>query len=361
MGKTISLVTAAWFCFRTLAPPFVMAQTEHNPVERGEISDHRPVLEPSEESEMTPSSEPENLLPEAAEEAELPRHIIRVGDNFNLGATKIVDSITLAIGNAKIRGHVIGDIFVFAGDVAIQDSAQILGRVTVVLGKIKGLDHLLKANATESKASLYREINGWRLVPATIDLMMHPERAWGSRGDSEAQGLRFGWELLIFVTLTFTHILLVTVFPKQMSNMAYTVSHRLIGSTVLGLIVLIIIPYLALLLILSIVGIPLMMLLLAVLLPMAIYGKTSIFLAIGNAILPRQPNTVAVVVGYWVYRIVIAIPYIHYFAFLVGCTIGLGICIRTAFGQKSMQPHKDYRKRYTIPKYLSEYGVKRET
>jgi len=344
MGKTISLVTAAWFCFRTLAPPFVMAQTEHNPVEGGEISDHR--------SEMTPSSEPENLSPEAVEEAELPRHIIRVGDNFDLGATKIVDSITLAIGNAKIRGHVIGDIFVFAGDVAIQDSAQILGRVTVVLGRIKGL-HLLKANATESKASLYREINGWRLVPATIDLMMHPERVWGGR----AKQARFGWEVLIFVTLTFTHILFVTVFPKQMSNMAYTVSHRLIGSTVLGLIVLIIIPYLALLLILSIVGIPLMMLLLAVLLPMAIYGKTSIFLAIGNAILPRQPNTVAVVVGYWVYRIVIAIPYIHYFAFLMGCTIGLGICIRTAFGQKSMQPHKDYRKRYTIPKYLSEKSM----
>jgi len=352
-----------------------MAQTEHNPVERGEIrqvdfdklnpaervetSDHRPVSRSDRDEglEMAPSSEPENLLPEAVEEAELPRHIIRVGDNFDLGATKIVDSITLAIGNAKIRGHVIGDIFVFAGDVAIQDSAQIMGRVTVVLGKIKGLEHLLKANVTENKASLYREINGWRLVPATIDLMMHPERVWGGRGKQA----RFGWELLIFVTLTFTHILLVTVFPKQMSNMAYTVSHRLIGSTVLGLIVLIIIPYLALLLILSIVGIPLMMLLLAVLLPMAIYGKTSIFLAIGNAILPRQPNTVAVVVGYWVYRIVIAIPYINYFTFLMGCTIGLGICIRTAFGQKSMQPHKDYRKRYTIPKYLSEYGVKRET
>ena len=348
MGKAMSLVTVAWFCFQTLDPQSAVAQPRSS---IGVAQNESPKTEESVQ-ETTLPSEPENVSSEAIEEAEQPRRIIRVGDNFEVGITEVVDSITLAFGHAKIQGHVLGNIFVFAGNVTIKERARILGKVTVVLGEIKGVEHLLKGtDATASRSNPYKEINGWRLVPATIDLMMHPQNVWGM-----PKQVRLGWGMLTFVTFTLVHILVVTLFSRQMRNMAYAVSHRLIGSTLLGLIVLIIVPYLGLLLILSIVGIPLMMLLLAILLPVVIYSETSIFLLIGNAVLPRQSNAVAVTVGYWLYRMTTAIPYLNYFIFLIASTIGLGICIRTGFGQKSMLPHKGYRRQYPI---RSTYTKKR--
>ena len=86
---------------------------------------------------------------------------------------------------------------------------------------------------------------------------------------------------MAFITLTLVHLLLVLIFPEQITNMASMISHRPIGSTFLGLMILIIVPYLSILLILSIAGIPFALLLSAILLPISIYGKTAIFLSIG--------------------------------------------------------------------------------
>ena len=193
--------------------------------------------------------------------------------------------------------------------------------LTTVLGKIRGKEYL--------EESLHREINGWRLVPASAWLIMRPQEAWGM-----GRSAKFGWSVLAFIALTLIHIAVFAIFPQQMNNMAHVISHRPVGSTLLGLVFLIIIPCLTAALVLSIIGIPLVLLFFSVLLPMAIYGKTAIFLSMGNTIFSNQPKIVAVVAGYWIYFMATAIPRVDLPTFLVANTIGVGVCLRTMFGQK---------------------------
>jgi hypothetical protein len=259
---------------------------------------------------------------------------VQFGD-FHLDFGETVQSVILLGGDAKIQGRVLGDILVLKGNAEIKKEAKVTGKVRVILGEI---------NVESNKLENAVEINGWRLLPKSISLMMRPEEIWG---------MSFWWSVLTFGTLTLIYILLASTFSEQVGNMAYVVSHRPVGSTLLGAIVLVAVPYFAVVLVYSIIGIPLMLLFCSVLLPMAIYGKTAIFLSMGNTIFPKQSSVIAVIVGYLIYRMATAIPYIDWLTFLVASTIGVGVCIRTAFGQKSIRSpqkiHPSQSSRYSLP------------
>ena len=338
MTKSVHLVIILYLSIGTLTPPPVIAQlagsetdpsnqiVPSNPAQHGSSLDSR---------KATLSTDPEDIS-----------RIVQIGGRVNLAITEIVNDIILVAGDAKIQGHVKGYIFVFGGNVEIIQGARVDGKITVVLGEIIGREGL-RNNSKHGRDS-YQEINGLKLVTAATSLMMEgiPKELWGDR-----QYMWFGWELMGFITLTLVHLLLVLIFPQQITNMASTISRRPIGGMLLGLIVLIIVPYVSILLLLSIAGIPFALLLSALLLPIAIYGKTAIFLSIGNTIFPQQSNVVAVVVGYWIYRMATVIPYLSIPTFIIASTIGIGISLRTVFGQKPIQPAKSQQRDYTLSRY----------
>ncbi len=403
MRKTKFSVVILWLCFQILNPQVSPSQTK--PPASTDSSPRDDTLARATLSRpLEPNAKTVNR-----------NRVVRFGD-FDLGTTESVDSIILIGGTAKIRGQVNGNIFVLSGDVEFQDRAllfsvdsqlrknlengliladfrqafkkngfslsesvtvsvankrskwmindednrktyiirkaadrleiydhaQIPGKVTVVLGNILGkMDNDWTAEA-------YQEINSWRDVLLAIELMMHPQEIWWGTPTQK----RF-WSALTFLTLTLVHVLIVTTFPRQMDNMARAISHHPIGSTLLALILLIVIPYLGMMLILSIIGIPLVLLFLSVLFPMAIYGKTAIFLSIGKTIFPKRSNIFAVTTGYVIYWMATWIPPIKHFTFIIASVIGIAICLRTAFGQKPIQSRKDPpRPQYTSPKYL---------
>ena len=345
MPRVIYLVMVLYFSLGLLTFRSTVAQIERSQVEPHKQDEQRSPAQTGESSppiKATVSSEPEDLS----------RIVQQIGGKVNLGTTETIDGIILVVGDAKIQGHVKGDIFVLRGDVEIGESAQVMGKVTVVLGKIIGKDYLL--DEPETSTHPYEEINGWHLVPASTKLMMYPQEVWGM------PRFGFGWGVL-FVTLALTHMLLVIVFPQQMEGMAHTISHRPIGSTLLGLIVMIIVPYLSMLLILSIVGIPLMLLFFSILLSMAIYGKTAIFLSIGATIRsaksrsssPQRSSIISVIVGYSIYSLATWIPYFHinHLTFIIASAIGIGISLRTLFGQKPIRPDRVHRREYQPPRY----------
>jgi hypothetical protein len=343
MTKTTFLfIRILWVLLLFLSPQAVKAQAERKPTEQKEVT--------GTSTPFQPASEPEAQTPEATDTLELEQRIIRMGD-FHLKVDETIDTLILIGGNAKIQGTVLGDVFVLRGNVDVREGVRVMGTVTVVLGKIRGKD-LLTTDPFKNAAVPYREINGLKLVPELTLLMMRPQAVWGVE-----QGTGFWWSLGSVVTLTFLHILLVAGFSRQMDNMAYMISHRPIGSAVLGIIVLVFVPCLIMVLVFSLVGIPLMLLFFSILVPMAIYGKTAIFLSMGNAIFPKQSNIVAVIVGYAIYRMAIStpVPHIDWLTFLVAGTIGIGVCIRTGFGQQSLQPPKpqppsrQYRRPYSEP------------
>ena len=316
------------------------------------------VIAQIDQSQADLHKEDEQQAPSLLEESSTPRkatlstdpgdisRIVQIGGRVNLETTETVNDIILIAGDAKIQGHVKGYTFVFGGNVEISPDARVEGKVTVVLGEIIGKAGL--RNNPKYGSDSYQEINGLRLATAAASLMMEgmPKEVWGAR-----QYAWFGWELMTFITLTLIHLLLALIFPQQINNMASTISRRPIGSTLIGLIVLIIVPYLSILLILSIAGIPFALLLSALLLPIAIYGKTAIFLSIGSTIFPHQSNVVAVVVGYWIYRMATVVPYLSIPTFIIASTIGIGISFRTVFGQKPIQPAQSQHRDYTPSRY----------
>ncbi len=338
MTKAVYLFMVLYFSLVTLTSYSVDPQIEDRPAAPGKSAEHHSPTQP--EAASTPrratlSTDPEDIS-----------RIVQIGGRVNLETTEIVNDIILVAGDAKIQGYVKGYIFVFGGNVEISQSAQVEGKVIVVLGEIIGKEGL--QNNTKHGPNSYQEINGLKLAAAAALLIMDgmPKEVWGDR-----QHAWFGWELMTFITLTLIHLLLVLIFPQQMNNMASTISHRPVGSTFLGLIVLVIVPYLSVLLILSIAGIPLAMLLGAILFPIAVYGKTAIFLSIGNTIFPQQVNVVAVVVGYWIYRMATVIPYLSVPTFIIASTIGIGISLRTVFGQKPIQLAKGLHREYPPSRY----------
>lgn len=195
------------------------------------------------------------------------------------------------------------------------------------------------------------EINGWRLLPESISLIMRPQETWG---------VSFWWSVFSFAALAVIHIVLASSLSNQMANMADVVSHRAVGSTLLGAIVFLAVPCFVAVLVYSIIGIPLMLFFCSVLLPMAIYGKTAIFLSMGRAIFPNQSGVVAVVVGYMIYWMATQIPHLDWITFVVAGTIGIGVCIRTAFGQKSIHSqqeiHPSRSSHYSLPAKYRTYN-----
>ena len=338
MTKAVYLVLILYLGLGSLASHSVIAQTEGS-----ETNSDKQAEQPSPIETVTSSPPAKATLSTDPEDVS---RITQIGGRVNLEKTEIVNDIILVAGDAKIQGRVKGYVFVFGGNVKIEQGAQITGKVTVVLGEIIGKAAL--RNNTKHETDAYEEINGLKLATAAASLMMEgiPKEVWGDR-----QYAWFGWELMTFITLTLIHLLLVLIFPQQINNMASTISHRPIGSTLLGLIVLIIVPYLSILLILSIAGIPFAMLLSAILLPIAIYGKTAIFLSIGGTIFPQQSNVVAVVAGYWIYRMATVIPYLSIPTFIIASTIGIGVSLRTLFGQRPTRPTNTQRREYAPPQY----------
>ena len=403
MRKAISLFLVLWLCVQIFNP-----QVSPSQVKPPASTDSSP-----EDDSVARATLSKPLKPGAKTSTR--NRVVRFGD-FNLDTTETVESIILIGGTAKIRGRVNGNIFVVSGDVEIQDRAllfsvdsqfkknlehgliladfrqafkknglslsesvtvsvankrskwmindednmktyiirkaadrldiydhaQVSGNVTVILGQILG------KMENDWTAETYREINSLSDVLAAIEIMMRPQEIWWTTPIQK----RF-WSALSFITLTLVHVLIVITFPRQMGNMAYAISHHPIGSTLLALILLIVVPYLATMLILSIIGIPMVLLFLSVLFPMAIYGKTAIFLSIGKTLFPKRSNIVSVIAGYGIYWMATWIPPIKHFTFIIASVIGIAICIRTAFGQKSMQSRKDPpRPQYTSPKYL---------
>lgn len=241
--------------------------------------------------------------------------IVKIGNQVEINQNQVVSSIISIGGNVKINGRVNQNIFVFVGDVEISSNAEIKKDVTTVIGQIKGDRNQIKGNC--------REIKNFKNVSAIVDLIKtgYPRTIF--------------WSVVMFIVLLFIHASLTVLLPKNIENMASAISKHIIGSNMLGLLLLAITPLISVLLVWSIVGIPLLFIFYSFLFIMAIYGKTALFVSIGNAFIKKTPpNIISVSLGYIIYRIAILLPYIGKISFVVAITLGIGVSLRTVFGLK---------------------------
>ena len=328
MTKIPFVLIVLWFCMQFSHLQSITAQSIEDSAEKTDSLD-------APEQKSAESSEPNSPPSEDVDTAEANQQIVQIGGNYHLNPKESVESLVVIGGNLILRGNVSKNVLVLKGDVEVREGAAVLGNVTTVLGKIRGKEHLGEG--------IHREVNGWRFIPASAWLIMRPQEAWGM-----GKSATFGWGVLVFIALTLTHVIVYAIFPQRLNMMAHVISRRPVGSTLIGLLVLVVAPCLVAVLVLSIIGIPFVVLFISILLPIAIYGKTAIFLSMGQTIFSNQPKVVAVVAGYWIYFMATSIPHIGLPMFLAANTIGVGICLRTMFGRKSGQSPPPFAHRNPI-------------
>ena len=251
--------------------------------------------------------------------------IFKVGEQYALPDNETVSNITLIGGDAHIKGTVNRDVFVFVGNVKLESSALVEGNVTTVLGGIK-----LQEGA---------QVKGWTLAFDNSKLLTSIVEAIFGLSQSIWRSTDWvWWSLSAAVAIFFIQALLASTLPKQTENMFHAVSRRPVGTVLIGLVFTIAVLPVGLLLFYSIVGIPLLLFLWALIFAACVYGKIAISLSIGNIFLQReQPGILAIIIGYTIYTMATFIQwyYIGQIIFVIANVISLGVCFRTFFGMKS--------------------------
>ncbi len=286
-------------------------------------------------SEPQPSSDTSEPQPSssAVEPWHGNRRILKVVNDYRLAVDEVITTLVIVAGNAKVHGTVTGNVLVIGGCVELAPEAEIKGAVHVIGGsaidKKGGEDISLGGTSPNSNLYIY---NGWHIVPATAHLLMHPHTIWGVN-KQYSRWLTIGK----FVLFLFIYLLLAFIFSKQLNELESMMSEHPIRTVLYGMLMLVLIPVSIGVLIFSIVGLPCLLLGLAFLFPVAIYGKAAIFLLIGRTLLSGRFKPIAVIFGYILYFMAISVPYIDWGTFLGVNAIAIGGCVRSVFSRKPRQ------------------------
>ena len=248
---------------------------------------------------------------------------VHFGQDIRLEANQTVDQVQLVMGSAIIDGHVRGDILIFGGNLTITETAQVEGQTQVYLGQISGEKNLITGT--------FQETNGFKLVLNAIKFIQQPERVWFGGSNPSVS-----WSFASISVMFIVYLLITSLLPTQIMTMESAISQRIIGSTMIGLFIFLLLIGLFWFAVFSIIGIPLLILLFSLLVPMAIYGKTAVFTSLGYSVLPKEKSALwAVILGYILYQLALQIwPLISLPTFVLVSALGVSATIRTAFGSK---------------------------
>lgn len=239
--------------------------------------------------------------------------IFKLVNDYQVKSDEILTTLVMIAGNASIHGTVTGNVLIIGGNVELASGAYIKGKLQVIGGQVIG-DKQYVENISQD--------NGWHIIPAATKILMHPHTVWDLRKHSDIR-----ITIAKFVFFTLAYLLLVLIFPKPINAISTFLTRRPIVSILFGVLTFIIIPVVAIILILSIIGIPCLMLGICLIVPFALCGKAGIFFTLGSTLLAGRLRPLSVIFGYIPYFMATEIPYIDWITFIVFNTIGIGLCI----------------------------------
>jgi len=293
--------------------------------------------EPTSEATSNTPSQPTEIPSETAAERgdqwEQTRRIFKVVNDYELAADEVLTSLVMIAGNARLEGRVTGNMLVLGGNVELTSSAQVNGTLHLIGGEITG---------NIEKVANLQVSNRWQMIPAAVELVMHPRTLWEIRKEMDLRLM-----LVKFVLLLLMYLLVVTIFPRPVNAVSEMLTYQPVGSILFSALMLVVIPLIFVLLALSIIGVPFMLLGLSILLPLAICGKAAIFLTLGGTLFSGRLKPLAAIFGYILYFMATALPYIDWVTFLVVNTLGIGICLLS--GINMMRPQDRRRNTSLLP------------
>lgn len=256
------------------------------------------------------------------------QRILRIINDYELASDEVLTTLIMIAGDARLQGKVTENVLVFGGDVELTQGAGVNGTLQVIGGQVSG--------SVEGVTNL-QVSNDWEMVPAAVKLVMHPYILWkitDKQTNLRSTLIKSGIFLLMY-------LLVLAALPKPINAISGLLTRRPIGSLLFGILMLPVIPLILTLLTVSIIGVPFMLLVLAFLVPLAVCGKTAIFLTLGSTLFSGRLKLLGVTFGYILYFMATALPYIDWVTFLLVNAISIGLCLLSGI---SMVRPEDPRK-----------------
>ena len=237
-------------------------------------------------------------------------------------------------GSVVIDGEVGGDVSVAGGSVVLSDTAVVNGNVRIAGGSVQ------RSGGATVRGSFSQENNprfpGAPTIPILPRVPFIGTRSFGG-----------GFDFLhgVFSALAFAALgaVLVALFPAPVRRVSETVEHHFVPSVGVGCLTLIVAPFVSVALVITIIGIPVVVLLAFVGAAAWCFGWISIGALAGERIL-RAFNArnitpvLAVVIGVLVIALIAEVPFFGGIVWLLVGLLGLGAVILTRFGSRAYPP-----------------------
>lgn len=248
---------------------------------------------------------------ELSPKSEIAGNVTVGGGQVSLNGT-VRGYVRAAGGRVFINGPIGGDVLATAGNVELGPDARIAGKLRYASG-----DEIKRDTAAQVTGGIERiEMKGELPVPATA------ERSVGRRG---------GWVWTI--GLMALAAVLVGGLPDFYARVAQTLQTRPWFSLLIGFVALVCIPVAAIVLLITIIGIPLALLTIVLYLALLLVGYASTGVALGDWVLKRFKNDAAAslwwrvgaaMLAVLVIALVSRIPFVGGFVVLAALLIGMG-------------------------------------
>ncbi len=283
-----------------------------------------------------------------------------LADRFSMGSDVIVgpeervDSAVSLGGDIVVRGRVDDDVVGIGGDVVVESGGQVRGDVVSLGGDIRieegglvrgdavGLGGevrvdpggilLGKAVKEATARRFFKHLSPGAVISFLRDPIGPFAAGWPFKGIFKTPFGFGGWgggTLLRMLLSVLIALFIGYVFGDGVNRMAWYAEHNLPWALLTGMVAVVLLPFVALALIITIIGIPVVVILAFVLAAAYLYGATAISLWVGRIIpeAPYRPFLLNILIGTVVVQVLRAIPVAGFiFGFVYGVA-ALGVVI----------------------------------
>jgi cytoskeletal protein CcmA (bactofilin family) len=243
--------------------------------------------------------------------------IVLVGDVL-VDRDETAGDVVVADGDVVIRGTVDGDVIVADGDVTIRgtvDGDVVTFAGTATLGRraqVRGDLHYLDNKPVVTP--------GARVEGKT--------KRFSGELKGVGAGVAIGFWIAVSLSLLVLGLLLLLLAPRAGDAIARTARAKLGVSILIGVLAIILLPIIAVLACVSIIGLPLGIVLLLALVPLFAISYVTTAFVIGNRIV-KGSRIPAFLVGLLILRVLALIPIAGGLIGLLATIIGLGVLLKT--------------------------------
>jgi cytoskeletal protein CcmA (bactofilin family) len=255
--------------------------------------------------------------------------VVKVNENINMGQGMTLNDLVAIRGNVNVKGNVNGDIVAVLGDIHLFPTAKVAGNVVAMGGRV-----------IKDKGAV---ISGRMNVIALGGGNVKMTKEAGAMDNMYGSFLWMCFSGMIFfkavVTIGFIGLAMLTIafFTGRVGKISSYAEKNWFNALLWGILGLILILPVALLLVITLIGIPLILVEMLLISMATTLGYIAVAQLIGKNITkalkkPNQPMLVEAVWGIFILFLIDIIPIVGPIVKMLALTIGFGAAITTKLG-----------------------------